>query len=453
MVVGEVASRTDVVVVGGGPGGYVAALRCAEMGREVVLVERDRLGGVCLNVGCIPSKALLHAAALAGSEDAGRAWGVHLTAKVDMPALQEAVGAAVDRLSGGVAQLLRLAGVKVVTGTARFSNARRVAIASADAVEHVQFDEAIVATGSRWRSVPGVPVDGHDVIDAITALGFDRVPDTMTIVGGGSTGVELATAFAKLGSAVTIVEAAERLLPAFPAELVRPVAARLGQLGVRVVTGATVSSPTAVPAEIVVVAAGRRPNTDDLGLDLVGVVPLASGHIAVDAARRAAPHVLAIGDVTEGPALAHKAMAEADVAAHTAAGRPAAFDPMCIPDVVFGDPEVASVGLTIAEAKAGGHDPSSFRFPFAASGRAVVLGATTGHVEVVAGHDGTVLGVHMVGTGVAELAGEAALAIEMGATVADLALVIHPHPTMSEALVEASHGLLGRPLHVRGRSR
>jgi len=451
MVVGEVASRADVVVIGGGPGGYAAALRCAQLGRDVVLVERDRLGGVCLNVGCIPSKALLHAAGLAGSDAAARTWGVQLTATVDMAALQQAIAAAVDRLSSGVAKLLAVAGVKVVTGTARFSNARRVAIASADAVEHVQFDEVIVATGSRPRDVRGVAIDGEGVVDSTGALALDRVPATMTVVGGGATGVELATAFAKLGSRVTIAEAQDRLLPRLPGGLVGPVEARLRALGVDVRTSTTVSDPAQIPAEVLVVAAGRQPNTDDLGLDLVGVTPGPSGHIVVDPARRAAPHVLAIGDVTAGPALADKAMAEADVAARTAAGQRAAFDPACIPDVVFSDPEIATAGATVEQLKARGEDADSFLFPFAASGRAIVLGATSGHVEIVAAADGTVVGVHMVGAGVAELAGEAALAVEMGASATDLALTIHPHPTMSEALVEAALGVLGRPLHARAR--
>ena len=310
--------------------------------------------------------------------------------------------------------------------------------------------------------LPGLPFDGDRVLDSTAALFLDRVPGRLAVVGGGYIGVELGTAWAKLGADVVILEAEDRLLPGMPRSLGRVVQRELDGLGVRVVTGAVVegleedglrvredSGTTVLAADRVVVAVGRRPNTDDLGLDRVGVDVDDRGLVRVEPSRRAAGRILAIGDVTPGPALAHKAFAEAEVAALTAAGKPAAFDPAAIPAVVFSDPEVVTVGLTADEADELGAGPRTFTFPLSAAPRAQVLGRPQGHVELVADDQGTVLGVHMVGAGVAELAGEAALAVESAVTVEDLAGTIHPHPTMSEAVAEAAWGLLGQPLHTR----
>jgi dihydrolipoamide dehydrogenase len=472
MVVGEVATGTDVLVIGGGPGGYAAALRAADLGKSVTLVERDRLGGVCLNVGCIPSKSLIHAADVAASGAEAAEMGVDLTAAVDMARVQAWIAGVVGRLTGGVEQLLRAAGVTVVSGTARFATAKRVAVWEGPGVGGVpqggaasffEFGSAIVATGSRPVELPELPFDGNRVLDSTGALALDRVPGRLVVVGAGYIGVELGTAFAKLGAEVTVVELTDRLLPGMPAGPARVVerALRFRGVGLHLGTKAlgldgddlVVEGPDGehrLPAEAVVVAVGRRPNTDALGLDQAGIRLEASGLIPVDAARRAARGLYAIGDITAGPALAHKATAEAEVAALAAAGRPTAFDPATVPAIVFSDPEVATVGLTAEQAEQAGAETVSFTFPLAASGRAVTLGRTDGHVEVVAERgDGTVLGVHMVGPGVAELAFGAALAVEMGATVEDLALTIAPHPTLSEALAEAAKGAAGRPLHVR----
>ncbi len=471
MVVGEVATGTDVLVIGGGPGGYAAALRAADLGQSVTLVERDRLGGVCLNVGCIPSKALIHAADLAAAGPGAAAMGIDLTATADMARIQQWISGVVDRLTGGVEKLLRAARVTVVPGTARFATPRRVAVwqgpgaggGPEDAA--AQFFEAtsvIVATGSRTVELSELPFDGRRVLDSTAALALERVPARLVVVGAGYIGVELGTAFAKLGSGVTVVELTDRILPGMPAGLAKVVERALRARGVDLHLGTkalgldgddlVVVGPEGehrIRADAVVVAVGRRPNTDALGLEQAGVHLDAGGLVAVDPARRAAKGIYAIGDVTPGPALAHKATAEAEVAALSAAGRPAAFDPATVPAVVFSDPEVATVGLTAEQAGEAGADVSTFSFPLAASGRAVSLGATAGHVEVVSDRgDGTVLGVHMVGSGVAELAFGAALAVEMGATVEDLALTIAPHPTISEAIAEAAKGAAGRPLHT-----
>jgi dihydrolipoamide dehydrogenase len=510
MVVGEVAVGVDLLVIGGGPGGYSAALRAAAAGRTVTLVERDRLGGVCLNVGCIPSKALIHVADTAALPGETGAIGVDLQASVDLERAQNWIGDVVGRLTGGVEQLLRDAGITVVTGTARFATARRMAVTLGDDATFYEFGSVILATGSRPVELPGLPFDGEVILDSTAALALRRVPRRLTVVGGGYIGVELGGAFAKLGADVTIIELADQLLPGMPLGLARTLERALRARGVTIRLGTKVlerdgddlvvegpsgearipigpspidqraqaqpvasEAPTGPGAQpvarrsgsddggrageggaeagdgVVVVAVGRRPNTDALGLSQAGIRLESDGRITVAADRRAAKDVYAIGDITPGPALAHKATAEADVAVTAAGGRRAAFDPAAIPAVVFSDPQIATVGLTAED----GADATSFRFPLSASGRALALGRPEGYVEIVAerGGGGSVLGVHMVGAGVAELAAEAALASEMGATAEDLALTVAPHPTLSEALAEAAMGALGRPLHVRRR--
>jgi dihydrolipoamide dehydrogenase len=463
VVVGEVATGTDVLVIGGGPGGYAAALRAAALGKAVTLVERDRVGGVCLNVGCIPSKALIHAADLAAAGAEAAEMGIELTATADMARVQQWIGGLVTRLTGGVEKLLRAARVTVVEGTARFATTRRVAVWQGDNSHFFEATSVIVATGSRTVELSELPFDGRRVLDSTAALALEHVPARLVVVGAGYIGVELGTAFAKLGADVTVVELTDRILPGMPGGLARVVEKALQARGLDLRLGTkalgldgddlVVEGPRGehrIPADAVVVAVGRRPNTEALGLDQAGIRLDAGGLVPVDPARKAAKGIYAIGDITAGPALAHKATAEAEVAALSAAGRPAAFDPATVPAIVFSDPEVATVGLTAEQAEAAGAETTMFSFPLAASGRAVSLGATAGHVEVVADQaDGTVLGVHMAGPGVAELAFGAALAVEMGATVEDLALTIAPHPTISEAIAEAAKGAAGRPLHTR----
>jgi dihydrolipoamide dehydrogenase len=479
MVVGEVATGVDLLVLGGGPGGYAAALRAAAAGRSVTLVERDRIGGVCLNVGCIPSKALIHVADTAGLPAEAAGIGVDLTASVDLDRAQAWIGDVVGRLTGGVGQLLRDAGVTIATGTARFATSRRVAVTRGDDAAFYEFRSVVLATGSRPVELPSLPFDGRAVLDSTAALALRRVPARLTVVGGGYIGVELGGAFAKLGADVTILELADQLLPGMPTGLARALERALRARGVTIRLGTKVlgrdgddlvvegpDGEARLPlgeGGVVVVAVGRRPNTDALGLAGAGVPLDADGRVVVAPDRRAAPDVYAVGDITPGPALAHKATAEADVAVTAAGGRRAAFDPAAIPAVVFSDPQIATVGLTAEEAVAAGADAIAFRFPLSASGRALALARPDGYVEIVADRDtggrgragaaagATVVGVHMVGAGVAELAAEAALAVEMAATVEDVALTIAPHPTLSEALAEAAMGAAGRPLHVRRR--
>ncbi|MCC6436660.1 MAG: dihydrolipoyl dehydrogenase [Acidimicrobiales bacterium] len=460
MVVGEIPESTGVLVIGAGPGGYAAALRAAQAGKAVTLVERDAVGGTCLNVGCIPSKALIGAATLFHDAGHGASLGVVASPTLDWPGVQSHLQRSVEALTSGVRQLLKAAKVSVVTGTARFMSPTRVAVEDDHGLRHYEFDDCILATGSRPMALPDLPVDGERVLDSTGALFLTARPSSVAVVGGGYIGVELGTALAKLGVTVTIVELAERILPELDRGLAQVVLKRLRELGVTVLTGQraaglsadglglALADGTVVDAEKVIVAVGRVPNSDTLGLDHAGVRPQPNGRLAVGPDRRISRHLFAIGDLTDGPALAHKATAEAEVAVAALCGEPAAFDPAAIPAVVFSDPEIATVGLTTAAAEAAGIPASSFRFPMGANAKARILGDTAGYAEVVVDGDGTVIGVHLAGPHVSELAGEAALAIEMAATLEDLAGVIHPHPTVSEAVLEAALGAAGHPLHV-----
>ncbi len=443
MVVGELGTSVDVIVIGGGPGGYTAALRCAAGGKEVVLIERDRLGGVCLNIGCIPSKALIHAANLAHDARRGAAWGVHADVSVDLAVTHSAIDTVVTQLTNGVAGLLRRAGVRVITGSARLSSVRRVAVETANGVEHIEFEHLVIATGSRPVELPDLAFDGIFILDSTAALALTKLPDQTTVVGGGYIGVELGAAFAKLGSRVTIVEAGPELLPGMPKSLARAARTGLSELGVEVRLESTLTSAAAAdlrrPGSVIVVAVGRRPNTEGLGLDNAHITPEPSGHIAVNPARRTSnPHILAVGDVTTGPALAHKATAEAEVAAATILGGKAAFQPMAVPAVVFTEPELASVGHTVESAKAVGIMAIAHRISMRSNGRALAGGAPSGSAELVADETGIVIGGHIASLNASELIAEITLAIEMGSTLSDLALTIHPHPTLGEAWAEAA---------------
>ena len=469
MVVGELAESVDLLVVGGGPGGYVAAIRAAQLGREVTLVERAGpagLGGVCLQVGCIPSKALIELADLAHRarewQPAGlRADGIG----VDLAAFQAWRAELCRGLAEGVGGLLAAGGTRVLHGEARFNRPDRVAVHTPeDQVVFLEFADAIVATGSRPVALGGLPFDGERVLDSTGALALDAVPVSVAVVGAGYIGLELGTALAKLGARVTVVEALDRILPSLDPSLAGPVLRRLRELGVDVRLGATAErldgdalviaaagEEARVPAERVIVATGRAPATAELGLAAAGIAVGADGLIEVGPDRRAAPHIAAIGDVVAGPALAHKAGAEGAVAAEALSGRPAAFEPAAIPVVIFTDPEIATVGLTEAQARAQGLDARSATYPLRASARAGTLRAREGFTRLVtdAATD-RVVGVHAVGPHVSELAAGGALAIELMASPEDVAGTIHPHPTLSEGLREAAELLLGRPVHVSG---
>jgi dihydrolipoamide dehydrogenase len=464
MVVGEVAEPVDLLVVGAGPGGYVAAARAAELGREVMIVDREGEeggpGGACLRVGCIPSKALIELAhAYETTRTAARA-GLRVSgAAVDLGTFQEWRGEIVDKLGGGVEGLLQRHNVRYVAGELHFLRPDRAAVALADGnSSFLEFKQAIVATGSRPSELAALPVDGERVLTSTGALALTEVPATMAIVGGGYIGLEIGTAFAKLGAKVTIVEALDRVLPTIDPILVRPVLRSLERLGVDlrlgalatgledgalIVTGA--EGAERIEAERVVVAVGRRPNTDGLGLEQTGVKLDDDGLIEVDEQCLATPTIAAIGDVTAGPALAHKASAEAVVAADALCGLPSAFEPLAIPAIVFTDPEIATVGLTLEAAKEAGMDAAQGKGTLVANGRAATLEADDGFTQVVIDRAADrVVGVHVVGPHASELIVAGALATEMIASPADILGTIHPHPTLSEGLHAAVERLAQR---------
>jgi dihydrolipoamide dehydrogenase len=465
MVVGEVAEGVDLLVVGAGPGGYTAALRAAQLGRSVMLVDRQGeagVGGVCLQVGCIPSKALIEVAEVAHRSTAlgvaGLSTGV---VSVDLGQFQQWKAQKVGGLTSGVAGLLRRAGVEVVAGDFRFTRPGSGVVQSIDdrPPRHLQFTDVVLATGSRPVELPGLPRDGVRVLDSTDALALQRLPATVAVIGGGYIGLELGTALAKLGSKVTIIEAIDRLLPGLDAGLLRPVRQRLKALGVEVllqhrvedfqdgrVTASTGSGTVQVEAEQVIVAIGRRPNTDGLGLNRIGVTATAAGLLDVGPDRLVMPHVAAIGDITAGPALAHKATAEAEVAAEVLCGLPAAFEPATVPAVVFSDPEIAVAGHSPDEARALGMDVAVGRLPLSASGRAATMDASEGFTQLVVDKSvDAVVGVQIVGPHASELIAEGVLAIEMAASPMDLMGSIHPHPTLSEMVSDVARTVLHQP--------
>jgi dihydrolipoamide dehydrogenase len=455
--------RADVLVLGSGPGGYTAAFRAADLGRQVVLVERyAKLGGVCLNVGCIPSKALLHVAeVLAAAEalaDAGVAFG---QPKLDLERLRAHKDAVVGKLTGGLAQMAKQRGVTVVTGSGRFTGPKRLAVETADGEAVVGFEHAIVAAGSRGVALPGFPEDPR-ILDSTSALALEDVPARLLVVGGGIIGLELATVFAALGSEVTVVEMLDRLMAGPDPDLVRPLEKRIRarwagiHLGTRVAGIEPRSDGLHVrfegeraPAEAgfdrVLVAVGRRPNGDRIGAEAAGLRVDERGFVPVDERLRTnVPHVSAIGDVARAPLLAHKASHEGKVAAEVIAGLPSAFDTQAIPAVAYTDPEVAWVGLGEAEARARGVEVDVARFPWQASGRALGIGRAEGLTKLVFARDTRrLVGAGIVGPHAGELISECALAIEMGADAEDVALTVHPHPTLSETVAFAAEVAAG----------
>jgi dihydrolipoamide dehydrogenase len=446
--------HADVAVLGSGPGGYSAAFRAADLGRSVVLVERyASLGGVCLNVGCIPSKALLHVAEVMAAAALLEEAGVSFSApRVDLERLRAHKDAVVGQLTGGLARMAKQRGVTVLTGLGRLVGPKRMAVETPEGAVPVSFDHAILAAGSRALRPPGFPDDPR-VMDATAALALPEVPQRLLVVGGGIIGLELATVYEALGSAVTVVEMLDRLMPGPDPDLVRPLERRIRgrwaavRLGTRVASvearsdgllvafeGAQAPAPELF--DRVLVAVGRRPNGDRLGAEEAGLHVDARGFVTADAQGRTnVPHLFAIGDLARPPLLAHKASHEGRTAAEVIAGLPAAFDTTAIPAVAYTDPEVAWVGLGEAEARERGIEVDVARFPWQASGRALGMGRSEGLTKlVVARGTGRVVGAGIVGAHAGELIAECALAIEMGADVEDLALTVHPHPTLSETV-------------------
>ncbi len=464
MVMGDLVDEVEVAVLGGGPGGYSAAFRCAELGLETVVIDAaQRLGGACLFEGCIPSKALLHVAAVLSEAERAKEFGVDFgEPRISLDPLrkwkQERV---VGKLARGLASVAKAKGVEVIGGRGVFEDSSTLRIEVGETLRKVRFKHAIVATGSRPSGLPGLTLRSERIMDSTAALELPDIPERLLVIGGGYIGLELGTVYATLGSRVTLVEMTDGLLPGVDRDLVQPLQRRVDKIFSRRSTSATkVAALREIGSEVeadlegrgterfdrVLVAVGRRAQSDGLGLEATRVRLTERGRfIQVDEhCRTEDARIYAVGDVTGEPMLAHRAMRQGKVAAEVLAGRPAAFDNVAIPAVVFTDPEIAWCGLTRAQAKDQGLTVKIAKFQWAASGRAATIGRSDGLTKLVAdAASGRVLGVGIVGPGAGELIAEATLAVETAALVEDVAVTIHAHPTLSEGLMEAAEHLLG----------
>jgi dihydrolipoamide dehydrogenase len=461
------ALKTDVLIVGGGPGGYVAAIKCGQLGKKTLVVDRDKLGGECLNYGCIPSKALIAAAGHAYKSKKAKEAGF------DDPKHQldwTKVVAWKDQMIGGfvrnIGTLVKGNKGEHLQGSVQFSTNRTAVIEKAGGgTETVEFDHAIVATGSEAISVPGFTIDGESILGSKEALDLKKAPEALAVIGGGVIGLEIGTFFAKLGTKVTVVEFTDALLPVIERDMVTPVNRSLQKLGVEVLLSSkakswskkgkrlelVVETPDGekkVACDKVLLAVGRAPRTKGLGLETLGVEMDKRGHIVVDTEMLSSVgNIYAIGDCVGQPYLAHKASREGILAAQSIAGKP--LEPKGqVPWAVFTDPEISWVGMTDAEAKAAGHQTVVGKFPFVASGRAMAVRETEGFCKVVADKaTHRILGAGFVGTNASDLIGEACLAVSVGVTLEQVAQTVHPHPTLTETFAEACEAALGHPIH------
>jgi len=452
---GQSTLHAEVVVLGAGPGGYTAAFRASDLGKQVILVEKQAsLGGVCLNVGCIPSKALLHVAKVITEADEVSHHGVTFgKPKIDIEKIRAWKQSVVDRLTGGLSGLAKQRKVKVVRGEAKFASPKSLTVQTAEGEQIITFDHIIIAAGSSVARIPGLPYDDPRLIDSTGALALQDVPKRMLIIGGGIIGLEMATVYDALGSKISVVELADGLIPGADRDLVRPLAKRIGQryeaiyLKTKVtqieaqknglkVTFEGEQAPEPQLYDRVLLAVGRRPNGREINAEAAGLKVNERGFIPVDnQMRTSVPHIFAIGDIVGDPMLAHKAVHEGKVAAEVIAGHKAAFEALTIPSVAYTDPEISWMGLTETQAKAQGIVFEKASFPWAASGRALSMGAEDGLTKLI--YDPTtkrILGAGIVGVNAGELIAETVLALEMGADMEDIGLTIHPHPTLSETV-------------------
>lgn len=469
MVVGSLTVECDVVVIGAGPGGYVAAIRAAQLGKDVIIVEKEKkLGGVCLNEGCIPTKALITA-----SEHYYK--GQHLShmgiqakeVSLNTETLHAWKDGIISKMETGIRGLCEKYGIEVIEGAASFQDNKTLKVFGQSDVNTILFKQAIIATGSKPIEIPGIPFDKKKVISSTEALQLKEIPKKLIIVGGGYIGTELGTVYAKLGSEVHIFEGKDRLIPQMDKDIVAVVAKQLEEKKIVVHYNTLAKSVEAFDGGVVVhytqdkvenalgadklmVVVGRIPNTQNLGLEKLGISCNEHGFIDVNAKMQTkVENIYAIGDVVGQPMLAHKASREAKVAAESIAGLSSAFDNKAIPAVVFSYPELMSVGLTKEEAQGKGIEVIEKKFPYAALARAYMFDAAQGFIKmVVEAKTNVVLGVHAAGPHVSELVAEATLAIEMGANAEDIALTIHPHPTISEGISELADHILGQAVHI-----
>ncbi len=463
----------EAIVIGGGPGGYVAAIRCAQLGLKTLCVEREYMGGVCLNWGCIPSKALISAAKLYESIQTADEMGIGVSGvTLDVAKMQKWKEGIVKKLTGGVGGLVKGNGGDVVMGHARFTARDTIEVTGAKGSKETfkATKGIIIATGAKVIEIPGFEPDGELVITAREAVSLTEAPKRLVLVGGGVIGLELGTVYQKLGSELTVVELMDQLLPGTDPELVKVVEKKLKKGGARILTKAKATKLTkekgkvvltvehggkteSIEAEKVLVAVGFKPNSGDLGLDRIGVELDGRGHIQVDETFQTnVAGVFAIGDVCGPPYLAHKASKEGEIAAEVIAGHKSAKQWYAMPAAIFTDPEIATVGLSEAEAKEQGREVKVGKFPFAASGRAMSVRHTEGFIKtVIDAADERLLGVAIVGPEASELIAEATLAIEMCAEANDVGLTVHAHPTLAEAQMESFKNSLKEAIHIMNR--
>lgn len=465
----EAKQELDLLVIGAGSGGYVAAIRAAQLGRKVVLVDKAELGGVCLNRGCIPSKALISASERVKHIQHAGSMGIKVSGEVevDMPEVVKWKDGIVNKLTSGVQTLLKGNGVEVISGEAYLTESHQVKVKTADGEQLYTYKDLILAIGSLPTELKSLPFDQERILSSTEALTLQEVPKHLVVVGGGYIGLELGTAYAKFGAKVTILEGSDTILPGTDPMLTNVVKRHLKDLGVTVITNALVQGgentgeevnvrfqvngkEETVTGDYCLVSIGRKPNTGNIGLENIGVELDQRGFIKINnQCRTTVDHVYAIGDCAGGDLLAHKASYEGKIAAEVASGQKSVIDFQAMPFVIFSDPEVAYTGLTEKAAKEQGYNTISSRFPFQANGRALSVSDADGFVQIVAEQETKrVLGVQMVGPEVSSLIAEAVFAIETGATAEDLSLTIHAHPTLPEPLMEAAEGIMGHPIHM-----
>lgn len=454
----------DAVVIGAGPGGYSAAIRLGQLKKKVLVVEKKRTGGVCLNRGCIPTKALLHAAEAMDTAKHSRALGMNFgEPKVDFPALMAWKERVVDRLVKGVEFLFRANGVESVAAEATVLSPEKISIIKADGEKtEITTANIILATGSVPTDLPNITVDNRKIVWAEDALFFDKIPERLLVVGAGASGLEMATIYSRLGTRVTVIEIMDQVLPGTDAEIANLLMRSIQKQGIEIFVGSQVAelrggeaivrskagAEKAVPFERLLLAVGRKPVTENVKNLNLKLGP--KGFIAVDnRLRTSVPNVFAIGDVNGPPLLAHKAEKEGVVAAEVCAGETSVYEPRAMPACVFTLPPLACVGMSQEEAVAKGHEVVVGKFPMSASGRAVTLGVNDGMVKIVGDKkSGLLLGMHILAPESSSLIGEGVLALEMGARVEDIALSIHPHPTMAETVMEAAENVFKRAIHI-----
>ena len=455
----------EAAILGSGPGGYVAAIRLGQLGKQTALIEKVNLGGVCLNIGCIPSKALMQVARLKRRIEIAKQMGMEVSdLKIDFTKTQAWKQNIVNRLTSGVEYLCKSNNVDIIKGEGKFQSPHEIIVTTSTGTETIETKNTVIATGSRAMQIPGLEFDGTNVISSTEALELQQIPPNFVVVGGGVTGLEMATMYAELGSKVTVIEMLDQLLPGVDIELVRIIERSLRRLGIDYHVKSKAKeyregqlrailedgTEAMFPASKVLVSVGRRPNSDNIGLDKAGVKTNPQGWLQTDKHMETnVPGIYSIGDVNGPPLFAHKASKEGIVAAESIAGMKSEADFRAIPWAIFTDPEIASAGLTESQAREKGYDPIIGKFPFTALGRALLAGETEGFVKIVADKNSElVLGIHIVGPEASDLISEAALAIEMGATLRDIELTIHPHPTLPESIMEAAAAAKGRAIHI-----